>query len=158
MGSDFRNRRDFRRRACEETFAKAFHLLWLDVTFLHLDAQTMGDGDHRLAGDAVQKTVGRWRVKNPVLHEEDIGAGGFRNKPAIIEHQRIGIAFGLGLVLGDGADHVQTCRLGMHGLSLRRGPLPAGDFQADAFQLLGGAEIGRPWPTGDGDMDGGVLR
>ena len=45
-----------------------------------------------------------------------------------------------------------------HGAVRRIGPAIFGEVEADALQPLLGIEIARPFPAGDGEMDGVVLR
>ena len=68
--------------------------------------------DHGLPRDAVEEAVGDRRVDLAVLDEEDVGAGAFGDAALPVEHHGVGIAFALGAVLGDGADHVEAGRLG----------------------------------------------
>ena len=113
--------------------------------------------DHRLTGDAVEEAVGDRRVDGAVAGEEDVGAGAFGHAALPVEHHRVGIALLLGLVLGDGADHVEAGGLGMDRRALRIGPAIVGDVELDALHLGLGIEHGRPGPGGDGHVDLVVL-
>ena len=73
--------------------------------------------------DAVEETVGDRRVNFAVLDEENVRAGAFGDAAFPVQHHGVGIAFALGPVLGDGADHVEAGRLGKarRGLADRAG-------------------------------------
>ena len=89
--------------------------------------------DDRLAGDAVEEAVGDRRVNLTVFHEENIGSGAFSDAPFPIQHHGVGVAFALGLVLRDRADHVQTGRLGRAGRRLRIRTAILGEVQPDSL-------------------------
>ncbi len=97
-------------------------------------------------------------MQHPVLHEEDVGAGGLGDLPAPVEHERVGIARPLGFMFLDGADHVEPGRLARGRRGARIGPavMPEGELQA--FGARGGIEIRSPIPGGDGDIGLGHLR
>ena len=61
-------------------------------------------------------------------------------------------------MLGDGADHVEPGGLGLDRRAFRIGPAVIGEVELDALEPLFGVEIARPFPRGDGEMDGVVLR
>jgi hypothetical protein len=81
----------------------------------HLDAAASGETDHRLPGDAVEEAVGQRGVQSAVDHPEQTGARALGEVTAVVEHQGIVVALGLGLVLGERARSVRPwaflCRL-----------------------------------------------
>jgi hypothetical protein len=57
-----------------------------------------------LAGDAVREAIRDRRVNDAIPNEEDVGACGFSDQAAIIEHHRIRVALGFG--------GIRECRAG----------------------------------------------
>ena len=123
------------------------------MTLHHLKAPLLGQFDHRLTGQSVEKTVGRRGMDDPIAHHEDVGAGGLGHIAAIVEHQGVGIAFALGGMFGHGADHVKTRRLGLNRCRIGRRTAELGAAKTDALGLFFGLEIARPFPSRDGDVD-----
>ena len=90
----------------------------------------------------------------PVLCEcKDVCAGGFGDIAFMVEHERVGIAFKVGFLFGDGADHVEAGGFGVAGGGLWRRAGIGGVCQADAVHFI--VEIVAPTPAGHGDADGG---
>ena len=114
--------------------------------------------DHSRSRDAGEEAIGNRGVNRSVLDEKDVGAGAFRHATLPVEHQSVRISATLRPVLGDGANHIETRRLG-HGGSGRgvRAPI-VGDIEPNAFHPLGGIEIARPLPHGDAQVDRVTLR
>jgi hypothetical protein len=67
----------FRGCSGHEAFRCFGHIVQSDVAFDDLIAAGAGQGDDGAPGDAVQKTIGNWRVDFAVDDKEDIGAGYF---------------------------------------------------------------------------------
>ena len=66
----------------------------------HLHLQRLGKPDHRLAGDAIEETIGDRGVQGTLrINEEDIGPRRLGDIAAIIKHQRILKSLFLGLML-----------------------------------------------------------
>ncbi len=91
-------------------------------------------------------------------HQEDVGAGAFRHLAAIVQHERVGIARPLRLVLRQRADHVEAGRLRVGRRGFRRGPLPFRPAEPDALLEQLRREIGRPLPDRDGEVNLVLLR
>ncbi len=132
-------------------------LLRHDRALDHLDLVAVRQRGHRAAGDAVQEAVGRRGVDLAVEHEADVGAGALGHLAAPVVHQGVVEALGLGLMLGQRADHVQAGGLGRGRRRVRAGTLPLGDAQADALHAVGAEQVG-PGPAGDRQVDLGLLR
>src|SRR5262249_2416162 len=105
---DLGYRRDFGGAAGDEALRELGEFIWRDAPFDHLDAALLRQLNDGAAGDAVEEAVGDRRVDLAVPDEKDVGAGAFRDAALPIQHHRVGIAFALGDVLGNGADHVQA--------------------------------------------------
>ena len=119
---------------------------------MHGDAAIFQHSDHGLTGQAVQDGVGQGCVNLTVFDKEDVGAGRFGNIAAVIHEQRVRAAFGLGCVLGHGADHVQTSGLGRGRDGFRAGPFPFGHVKFGTL-VFGVAVIAAPFPRGHGHAD-----
>src|SRR6185437_9684436 len=155
---DLADRRDLRRGAGEKDLLRLAELVRHDGALDDLDLAALGEADDGPPRDAVEEAIGLRRVQLAVDREEDIGAGRFGDLAAPVQHQRVLVALGLGVVLGQRADHVEArgLRLGRRGV--RRRPRPFGEFHADALEARLGREIGRPLPAGDGEVDLALLR
>ena len=142
----------------QEHLLEALELLRPDRPLGDRDPALSGELDHRPAGDAVEEAVGSRRVKRPVPDEEYIGPGRLRHLAAPVEHQGVVIALRLRLMPRQGADHVEAGRLGLGRRRIGRGPAPRRDVEPKplADRLL--AEIGRPGPDRDGEVDLRFLR
>src|SRR6478736_7292738 len=158
IGPDLRHRRDLSCGAGDEAFGEIGHLLGHNGALDHLEPALLGEPDNRAARDAVEEAIGKRRMQHAVLDEEDIGAGGLGDLPPPIEHQRIGIAFALGTMLLDGADHIEAGGLALGRRGARIRPAIVRDLEAQAFGARGRIEIGAPIPGGDGEVDLGRLR
>jgi DNA-binding MarR family transcriptional regulator len=157
IGADFGNRRHFGRRTDNETLVKGLELFRHDAAFDDFQTFLLRQRNDRLTGDAVQETIGDRSVDGAVADEEDVGASAFRHTALPIQHHSIGIALLLRFVLGDGADHVKACGLGMNWRTLRVRTAIVCDVELDAFHLGFRIKHRRPGPGGDGDMDFIVL-
>ena len=104
-----------------------------------------------------RKQSGDRRMDLAVGDEEDVGAGAFRDAALPVQHQGVGIAFALRLMLGDGADHVEPGGLGAGRRGHRIRTAVFRHVEPDAFQPLRRVEIARPFPARDGEVDGVVL-
>jgi site-specific DNA recombinase len=151
------DRRHFRGAAGEEELAEAFELLRPDGALDHLDAAAAGEVHHRPAGDAVQEAVRRRRVQGAVAHEEDVRPRRLGDLAAPIEHQRVVIALRLRLVTRQGADHVEAGGLALGRRRIGRRAPPPRDVEAEAAADRVVAEIGRPGPHRDGEVDFRLL-
>ena len=152
------DRRHLGRGAGQEALLEVGQLFRHDRALDHLVAALLGELDDRLARDAVEEAIRRRRMDDAVLDEEDVGAGRLGDLAAPVEHQRVGIALPLRLVLGDRADHVEAGRLRFDGAVAGIGPAVLGHVEADALQPLFRLEVGRPLPDRDGEVDLGLLR
>ena len=97
-----------------------------------------------------QSGVGVWI--SPLMHQEQVGAGGLGDVAAIVEHQRVAEALGLGGVLADRADHVEAGGLGVDRGGVGRRPVVERPGQAQV------AVVGAPLPDRDRDVDPRLLR
>src|SRR5208282_2201164 len=142
----------------DEALGKACEFLGHDAALDHFDIVPLRQCDRGRARYAGEEAIGGRCMDFAVLDEEDVGAGTFGDAALPVEHHGIGIASLFGAMLGDGADHVQACRLGEDRGGFRVGATVLGEIEADAFEPLRGVEIARPFPGGDGEMDFVVLR
>jgi len=122
------------------------------VALVHLDLAILQEPDHRLPGQPVEDRVGQRRVHLAILDEEDVGARRLGHVAAIIEEHRVRTAPGLGRVLGHGADHVESRRLGRDRDRLGARAFPLGDVEFRPPDL-GIAVIAAPFPRGHRHAD-----
>ena len=80
-----------------------------------------------------QSAIGREQLV--VLDEEDVRARRFGDETAPVVHHRVGKTLGLGLVLGERADHVEAGGFRLPRRGVGGGAAPAGDVELDAFAL-----------------------
>ena len=155
---DFGHRRHLGRGAGDEAFREIRQLVRHDPALDHLDAALLRQHDRGGARDAGEEAVGDRRVDLAVLDEEDVGAGAFGDAALPVEHHGVGIAFALGAMLGDGADHVEAGGLGEARRGRGIGTAVFGEVEPDALEPLRRVEIARPFPGRDGEMDFVLLR
>ncbi|MNZ82469.1 hypothetical protein D3C78_1011670 [compost metagenome] len=91
-------------------------------------------------------------MQRPAFDEEHIGAGGFGDVAAPVEHQRIVVTRVLGVVLAQRGDLVMPGGLGLERAAAGWRAAPARGFQADAGHARRRVEIARPLPAGDGHV------
>ena len=95
-----------------------------------------------------RKQSGSGVCTSPSLTKKTLAPVASATIAAMVHHDRVGAALGLGLVLGHGADHVEPARLGEAGDGLRARPLPSRDVELRALHL-GVAVVGAPLPDRD---------
>ena len=158
MRTDLADRRHLGGGSGDEAFVEVAEFGRQDSPLDDLKPALASKIDDRRSCDAGKEAIGDRGMNRSVLDEEYVGAGAFRHPALPVVHQSVGIAATLGAVLGDGADHVETCGFRHRRSGRRIRPPIVGDIEPDPFHPLGGIEIARPLPHGDAQMDRVVLR
>ena len=149
--------RDFGGGPADKNFGGAGEVVGREALFNDFASLESGETDDGAPRDAVQEAVRNRSVEFAVDDEEDIRAGGFGEIPAPVEHEGVGEAVRLGVVLGESADHVEAGGFGVHGGGVGRRTPPLRYFERDTLFEEFRREVRGPLPCGDDGIDSGVV-
>ena len=127
------------------------------MAFDHLDPPLLGQGDHGLSCNAIEEAIGCWCVQSTVFDKKDVGTRALGNITPPVHHERIIVSRSLGLVFGNGTDHVEARSFGVNRGALRRRTLVFGPLQLDPCHSGLRIEVGTHVPTHHGNMRGRLL-
>src|SRR3954468_21953229 len=147
---DTANRRHFRRGAAEEDLVGDVEHLARHLLLLDLETEIAGDGDDRVAGDAVQEgAVYVGRIDHAVLHDEDVLARALADHAVRRETDAFVVAVAQRFHLDELAAEIIAGDLGHRWNGVRLHARPAGDAGVGALFHRLIAEVGAPRPAGD---------
>ena len=156
---DLTHRHQLGRRAGHVDLVGEVELGAREVALDDGEAEVAGDRDRRLAVDPVEDRRGlRRRVDDALADDEEVLARSLAHVAVRVEQDRLLVA---GLVRLDLRQHrveVLAAGLGVRDQPVGPDPPPRGDLGADAVLLARLAQVGRPFPDGDRDVDLGVER
>src|SRR5262249_27281014 len=147
---DLADGRDLRGGAGEEALVRQPELVARDAPLVHGDALLAGEGEDRVARDALEDRAREGRGhEGAALHDEDVLAAPLAEVAVGIEEDRLVIAAELGLALGEDRAGVLAHDLALRERDVDVVPREARDLGANALLERLVAEVGAPLPRHD---------
>src|SRR3954451_21046282 len=151
---EFADGRHFGGGAGEEALVGDVDLVARDALLHDLDAQVLGDVEHRVPRDSVQGARGQVRrVDHAVLDHEHVLAGAFGHEARAVEQQRLVVAVVQRFHVGEDGVAVVAHRLGLRHRDVDVVARVAGGLHADAALHAFLAQVGAPGPGRDHQVD-----
>src|SRR5581483_4912617 len=143
---DFANRRHFGSGAGEERLVRDIHLVARETPHLHLETALLGQTDHGVARDAVERGGEIGRYDFAAAHDENILAAAFRDVAFGVEQQRLVGAGGERVVQREHRVDVVAVRLGAAHRDVDVMAIERGGAHANAVLDAVFAEVSAPVP------------